>query len=97
MVDVDPGVRRPVVGVHGQLVAPIARRHALGAIEGGQVAIGELPEHSVHVVAGKRLDGGDAALVDQPVVIGQHRRPRIAASGQRRAICVTHRFDPYAK
>ena len=81
VVDVDPGIRRPVVGVHGQLVAPVAPRHALGAVQGGQIVIGELPDDPVHFCAVERLDGGHAALIDQPVVVGQHRPPGIAGVG----------------
>ena len=94
MIDVHPGRRRPVVGLHGQPVAAVAHRNTLGAVQDGQVVIGELPEHSMHLVAGQRFDGGYAAFVDQPVVVGQHRRPRI--SGVRTALrhLSTHRLDP---
>ena len=81
VVDVDPGIRRPFVGVHGQLVAPVARRYALGAVQGGQVVIGELPDDSVHFHAIERFDGGHAALIDQPVVVGEHRPPGIGGVG----------------
>ena len=81
VVDIDPGVRRTVVGVHGQLVTPVAQRHALGAVQGGQVVIGELPDDPVYMSAVERLDGGHAALIDQPVVVGQHRPPGIGGVG----------------
>jgi hypothetical protein len=35
----------------------------------------------MHLVSGQRFDGGDAALVDQPVVIGEDRRPRSGCVG----------------
>ena len=81
VVDVDPGVRRSVFGLHGQLVAPVAHRHALGAVQGGQIVVGHLPDHSVHLRAGERFDGGHPALVDQPVVIGEHGAARIGGVG----------------
>ena len=46
--------------------------------QAGQVVVGDLPKHPVYLVAGEWLDGRYAALVDQPIVIGQYRRPRIS-------------------
>ena len=81
VVDVDPGVRRPVFGLHGQLVAPVARRNAFGAVQGGQIVVGQLPDDSVYLRAGQRLDGGHPALIDQPVVVGEHGAARIGGVG----------------
>mgnify|MGYP007123229252 CR=1 FL=1 len=44
---------------------------------GGEVMLGDPPEHPVHVIAGERLDGGHAALVDQPVVVDQRGGTRV--------------------
>ena len=76
VVDVDPRLGRAVVGVHGQPVAAIPHRNALGAVQRRQVVVGHLPHHAVHLGAVERLDGGHPALVDQPVVVGQRRGPR---------------------
>ena len=81
VVDVDPGLGRAVVGVHGQPVAAVPHRNALGAVQRRQVAVGHLPHHAVHLGAVERFDGGHPALVDQPVVVGQHRGPRIDRAG----------------
>ena len=48
MVDVNPGVRRPVLSVHSYPVASVAHRHALGVVQVGQVLIRNLPDDSVH-------------------------------------------------
>ena len=81
VINVDPCVRRPVFALHGQLVAPVAHRNAFGAVQGGQIVVGQLPDDSVHLRAGERLDGGHPALVDQPVVVGEHRAARIGGIG----------------
>ena len=41
MVDVDPRLGRPVVGVHGQPVAPVPHRNAFGAVQRRQVVVGQ--------------------------------------------------------
>ena len=97
VVDVDPRLGWAVVGVHGEPVAAVAHRDTLGAVEGGKVVVGQLPQHAVHVRAVERLDGGHSALVDQPVMVGQPAGRGLTAPGQRCAICLTHRLDPYAK
>ncbi len=81
MVDVDPRLGRAVVGVHGQPVAAIPHGNALGAVQRREVVVGHLPHHAVHLGAVERLDGGHPALVDQPVVIGELRGPRIDRAG----------------
>ena len=81
MVDVHPGLGRARVGVDGEPVAAVPHRDAFGAVQRGEVVIVELPHHAVHLRTVERLDGGDAALVDQPVVVGQRRRAGIAGAG----------------
>src|SRR6478752_6286319 len=76
MVDVDPGRRRAVLGAHREPVAAVTRRDALGAVERGKVVVGHSPDHPVYLAAGERLDGGDPALVDEPVMVGQSRTLR---------------------
>ena len=73
VVDVDPRLRRAVVGVHGEPVAAIPHGNAFRAVEGGEVVVGHLPHHAVHLGTVERFDGRHAALVDQPVVVGQRR------------------------
>ena len=81
MVDVDPCVRRAGVGVDGEPVAAIPHRDSFGAVQRGEVVVVDLPHHAVHLGSVERLDGGDAALVDQPVMVGQHRRAGIGGAG----------------
>ncbi len=71
----------PVVGVHGEPVAAVPHRDSFGAVQGGEVVVVELPQHAVHLGSVERLDGGDAALVDQPVVVGQRRRAGVGGAG----------------
>jgi hypothetical protein len=77
VVDVDPRLGRAVVGVHGEPVASIAHGNAFRAVEGGEIVIGQLPHHTVYRRAVERFDGRHTALVDQPVVVGEHRGPGI--------------------
>ena len=81
MIDVHPRLGGPFVGVHGEPVAAVPHRHTFGAVEGGEVVVVELPHHAVHLRSVERLDGGDTALVDQPVVVGQRRGPGIGGVG----------------
>ena len=41
----------------------------------------ELPHHTVHLGTVERLYRGNAAFVDQPVMVGQSRRARIGGAG----------------
>ena len=63
--------------IHGDIIQP-----ALSATgKGGQVVVGHPPQHPVHAAAGERFDGGDAAFVDQPVVVGQCGRYGVGGVG----------------
>ena len=81
VVDVHPGVRRSVFGVHGHAVPAVAPRHTFGAVQRGQIVVGHVPDDAVHLRPVERLDGRHPALVDQPVVVGEHGSARIARVG----------------
>ncbi len=81
MVDVDPRLGRPGIGVHGEPVAAVPHRHSFCAVQRGEIVVVELPHHAVHLRTVERLDCRDAALVDQPVVVGQCRRTGISGAG----------------
>ena len=81
MVDVHPRLGRARIGVHGEPVAAVPHRHAFGAVQRGEVVVVDLPQHAVHLRSVERLDGRHAALVDQPVVVGQRRRAGIGGAG----------------
>ena len=77
VVDVHPGIQLPVRGADRHPVAAVANGDTLGAVQGGQVAVGDLPDDAVHLGSGEGFDGGDTAFVDQPVVFVQERVARI--------------------
>ena len=82
VVDVDPRFRRTVFGLHRQPVAPVAHRHAFGAVERDQVVVAtrarrrrapEAPSNGSTVATPRSID--------QPVVVGEHGPPRIDGVG----------------
>ena len=94
VVDVDPRLRRAVAGVHGEPVAAIPHGNAFRAVEGGEVVVGHLPHHAVHLGT---VNGSTVAtprsLISQSWSASVAGRG-LTAPGHRRAICRTHRFDP---
>ncbi|EUA30153.1 hypothetical protein I553_4409 [Mycobacterium xenopi 4042] len=83
--------------MHAEPIATVTHRHALGAVQRAQVIIGDLPQDTVHVTP------ANGSTVATPRWLISHSWSASiagrgsAASGQRRDICRTHRFDPYAK
>ena len=80
VVDVDPGVRRPVFGMHGQPVASVAHGTP-SALSRVARSWSDSCQTTPCTCAVERLDGGHPALIDQPVVVGEHRPPRIGGVG----------------
>ena len=77
VIDVDPRRRRAIHGSNRQSVATVTLGNAFGAIEVCQIVIGQCPQHPVDRAPDERLQGRDSTLVDQPIVVGQHRRARV--------------------
>lgn len=81
VVDVDPRIRRSVLGLHRQLVAPVTHRNTLGAVQGGQIMVSQVPHDPMHRCPVQRFDGGHPALIDQPVVVGKHGTAGVGGVG----------------